>query len=165
MKPRAQSEKHAHPTTLVIGYGSALRGDDGVGPAIAEWVEQQNWPGVTALVIHQLFPETAEEIARHDRVIFVDADLGGSTSLVNQPLEEASDRLMAHRCSPGALLRMARELYGAQTIGRLITIPARNFDIAPEFSPKTQHFIGKAQALLEKLCSENEWKIECTNSA
>lgn len=154
-----------HPTTLVVGYGSTLRGDDGVGPAVAAWVEQQKWPGVAALVLHQLFPEVAEEIAKHDRVLFVDASAGETMRLVNEPLKEASDRLMAHRCSPGALLRMARKLYGARTTGRLITIPAHNFGVTSEFSAETQHFIREAQTLLEKLCIENEWKIECTNLA
>ena len=30
---------------LVIGYGNTLRGDDGVGPRVAEAVEKLNLPG------------------------------------------------------------------------------------------------------------------------
>lgn len=163
MKPPAPSEGTARPTTLVVGYGSTLRGDDGVGPAVAEWVSQQNWPDVEARAIHQLFPEVAEEIAKYDRVIFVDASAGETIRLVHTPLKEASDRLMAHRCSPGALLRMARELYGAHTVGQLITIPAFDFNINPAFSAQTQLFVKEAQELLERLCAKRDELSGCMN--
>ena len=58
---------------LVIGYGNTLRGDDGVGPKVAEAVEALQLPGVRTLVCQQLSPEHAEPISRARVVVFVDA--------------------------------------------------------------------------------------------
>ena len=48
---------------LVIGYGNTLRGDDGVGPRVAEAIEKLNLPGVRTLVCQQLSPEHADPIS------------------------------------------------------------------------------------------------------
>ena len=44
---------NSHPADsrdfLVIGYGNTLRGDDGVGPRVAEAIEKLNLPGVRTL--------------------------------------------------------------------------------------------------------------------
>jgi hydrogenase maturation protease len=32
-------------STLILGLGNSLRGDDGVGPAVIEWLNQQDLPG------------------------------------------------------------------------------------------------------------------------
>ena len=31
-------------STLILGLGNALRGDDGIGPAVIEWLDQQTLP-------------------------------------------------------------------------------------------------------------------------
>ena len=48
---------------LVIGYGNSLRRDDGVGPRVAEAIEELNLPGVRTLVCQLLTPEFADPIA------------------------------------------------------------------------------------------------------
>jgi len=36
--------------TLILGLGNSLRGDDGVGPAVIDWLDQQSLPpGVEAI--------------------------------------------------------------------------------------------------------------------
>ena len=60
---------------LVIGYGNSLRRDDGVGPRVAEAIEELQLPGVRTLVCQLLTPEFADPIARARRVIFVDAEI------------------------------------------------------------------------------------------
>jgi hydrogenase maturation protease len=62
---------------LVIGYGNTLRGDDGVGPRVAEAVERLQLPGVRTLICQQLSPEHAEMISQAERVVFVDAAVDG----------------------------------------------------------------------------------------
>jgi hydrogenase maturation protease len=82
--------------TLVIGYGNSLRGDDGVGPLVAEQVAEWNLPDVRSLSVHQLTPELASEMALAKTVIFIDAYFGDekrtqSLSSVQPPqLERAS---------------------------------------------------------------------------
>ena len=62
---------------LVIGYGNTLRGDDGIGPAVAEAVAALGLPGVRVIVAHQLTPELAADLADAQLVVFVDAAVGG----------------------------------------------------------------------------------------
>ncbi|PPT05423.1 NADH-reducing hydrogenase maturation factor [Geitlerinema sp. FC II] len=64
---------------LVIGYGNSLRGDDGIGRAIAEQVASWNLPHVRSLSLHQLTPELAEELSRVDRAVFIDACIDGDS--------------------------------------------------------------------------------------
>ncbi|MCU0764787.1 MAG: hypothetical protein MUF32_01875, partial [Burkholderiaceae bacterium] len=57
--------------TLVIGYGSPIRGDDAVGPLAAEALSARPLPpGVTVLARHVLTAELAEDLAAAERVIF-----------------------------------------------------------------------------------------------
>lgn len=64
---------------LVIGYGNTLRGDDAVGPLVAEQVAIWNWPDVRSLPVHQLTPELAAEIAQVEAVFFIDAAIAQPT--------------------------------------------------------------------------------------
>src|SRR5690349_11507086 len=60
-------------STLVIGYGNDLRGDDAVGQRVAMAVARWRRPGVMAIAAHQLTPELATWLVRAKFAIFVDA--------------------------------------------------------------------------------------------
>jgi len=85
-------------SSLLIGIGNPLRGDDGVGPWLVEtWARRRAWreaalaaaqgaaadaadgvvgdlsAGLRVRVVDQLLPELAEELAAVRRVLFVDA--------------------------------------------------------------------------------------------
>ena len=72
---------------LVIGYGNTLRGDDGVGPRVAEAIHQLALPGVRALVCPMLTPELADPISRAHTVIFVDAAVDAPKEVQLRPLD------------------------------------------------------------------------------
>ena len=62
---------------LIVGYGNPLRGDDGVGQAVAQAFAGENAiAGVDAIVCHQLTPELAEQFAAAARVVLIDAAAG-----------------------------------------------------------------------------------------
>jgi hypothetical protein len=73
-------EKAVETEILVIGYGNTLRGDDGVGPRVAEAIEELNLPGVRTLVCQLLTPEFADPIAR----------TGSPTGEIKWPIKAAS---------------------------------------------------------------------------
>jgi hydrogenase maturation protease len=109
---------------LVIGYGNELRGDDGVGPAVARRVAEWMRPGVRALAVHQIVPELAAELASAERVVFVDAAAGE-----DEVRMRAVDRcdvgpVHGHAGTPGWLLAATRRLFGHAPEAWLITIPA-----------------------------------------
>jgi hydrogenase maturation protease len=61
-------------STVVLGLGNALRGDDGVGPAVIEWLEQQGLPGgVEAIDGGTAGLDIVSTLIERERAIIVDA--------------------------------------------------------------------------------------------
>lgn len=67
-----------HPTTLVVGLGSADRGDDAVGGHVARGVAALADPQAVAVIEHEDPTDLIELWAGHDRVVVVDATSSGS---------------------------------------------------------------------------------------
>jgi hydrogenase maturation protease len=128
-------------TVLVIGYGNALRGDDGVGPLAAEQVEGWGLPGVNSLAVHQLTPELAAAIAEAEAVWFIDACVEGPGRVELVPPTEPDSRL-DHLWSPGVLLYLAKALYGAEPPAYQLLIPAVEFGYGLELSAIARDGLG-----------------------
>src|SRR5262245_41264787 len=90
---------HVPDGVLVIGYGNTLRGEDGIGPAVAEEVAARGLPGVRVIVAHQLTPELAADIADARLVVFVDAAVSGERVKAVQLAAETS-AVMTHAADP-----------------------------------------------------------------
>lgn len=45
-----QSEIQTPPSTVILGIGNTLRGDDGLGPKVIDWLSEQDLPPDVALV-------------------------------------------------------------------------------------------------------------------
>jgi hydrogenase maturation protease len=118
-------------STLIIGYGNTLRGDDGVGPRVAETVAGLQLPGVHTLVCPQLSPEHAEPMARARMVIFVDAAVDAPREMQRRRLEPAeTTQLMAHAADPRTLLALARDVFGRAPEAWLLTIPVETLEFS-----------------------------------
>ncbi|NJR56581.1 MAG: hydrogenase maturation protease [Acaryochloris sp. CRU_2_0] len=132
--------------TLVIGYGHSLRGDDGVGPLVAEQIAAWNLPDVRSLCVHQLTPELAAEMAQVEQVLFVDACLPNcqrqSPPILKEGVRCKIERLfpatfphsLDHSWSSHTLLYLAKTLYNADPIAYQILIPAMQFDYGEPLS-------------------------------
>lgn len=107
----------AAPDVLLIGYGNPGRLDDGLGPALAEAVEKLDLPGVTVEANYQLTVEDAAEVARHQVVLFADADVGGPEPFWVKRIGPGSGHLSfsTHSVEPQAVVALARELFGAES--------------------------------------------------
>jgi len=141
-------------STLIIGYGNALRRDDGVGLKVATEAEKLGFSGTRSLLCHQLTPELAATIAEVDRVIFVDAEINSDPVQLQaiQP-EEATGTQMGHFCDARSLLALSQILYHYAPQAWLITIPAVDFDFGEQFSPLAENGVTQALKILEKLLS------------
>jgi hydrogenase maturation protease len=131
---------------LVIGYGSTLRGDDGVGPAVAGRVEVQALAGVQILVRHQLTPELADPISKAHTVIFVDAamDLPGDAVRVSAVAPVAAHQVMVHTASPAGLLHLAQSVFNACPQAWLVEVPVAEMGIGEHLSAFAQQGVDKA---------------------
>jgi hydrogenase maturation protease len=146
---------------LVIGYGNELRGDDGLGPLIANEIERCRIAGVRTHVAHQLTPELAAEIAESLGVIFVDAQHGAAAGDVAVSQLECLEAglLMTHSLRPETLLAMSRLLYERAPPAWLIAVSGNCFDIGSEITPaaraRAEHAVEKIRQLIRILDARN----------
>jgi hydrogenase maturation protease len=121
---------------LVIGCGNELRGDDGVGLQVAAAVEQLSLPAVRVIACHQLTPELAEAISQARLTVFVDAAVdGGSGPELRELKPAAGGALLAHVADPGALLALARDVFGRCPAAWWLTIPIADTGFGKPLSP------------------------------
>jgi hydrogenase maturation protease len=141
---------------LVIGYGNSLRRDDGVGPRVAEAVEELNLPGVRTLVCQLLTPEFADPIARARKVIFVDAAVDKTDGVHLRQLEPGeTSQLMAHSADPRTMLALARDVFGHAPEAWWLTIPAIHLGFGMDYSPEAEAGFHTAVAEIKKLVAAN----------
>ena len=141
---------------LVIGYGNELRGDDAIGPRVAEAVGTWQLPGVRVLAVPQLTPELSEDIAAARRVVFVDATSEPSIHEVQvRPLDaRAVDSGGSHCSDPAGLLALAQAVFGQASLAWLIAVPAADFAFGAPLSPLAQRGVEAALARLRQFCAE-----------
>lgn len=155
MNPNRKSD--AARGILVIGYGNTLRGDDGVGPRVAEAVEKLNLPGVRTLICQQLSPEHAEPVSQARLVVFVDAAVDAPREVQFRKLEPAgSSQLIAHAADPRTMLALARDVYGHVPDAWWLTIPAMKLDFSEELTPEAQRGLEEAVEKIKELCVESK---------
>jgi hydrogenase maturation protease len=118
------------PKILLIGFGNPGRGDDGLGPALADAAREWNIPGVTVDSEYQLTVEDAAEAAQHQVVLFADAASTGpepfSITRVHPTCDPGS--FSTHSVTPQAVLALARELFSAEPVGYVLAIRGYEFD-------------------------------------
>lgn len=109
---------------LVIGIGNTLRRDDGIGPWLAERVA--GWNIAAVRCVHQLTPELADDVARHDCVLFLDAAVEGTCPVLRRIEPAAAMHRLGHAFGPAELLGLAGAL-ARPTPAWLAVVPGEDF--------------------------------------
>ena len=134
---------------LIIGYGNSLRSDDGIGERVADIVASWHLPEVRSLSRFQLTPELAQDLAKVDLVIFVDACRGTEIETIElkslQPLNSINIR--SHFSDPRAILSLTQALYNKCPEAWLLVVPGANFQLGDSLSSTGKK--GVAEALIE----------------
>jgi hypothetical protein len=125
---------------LVIGYGNALRCEEGLGCRVADEVAAKGWAGVDVIVSRQLTPELAQAVSAASRVVFVDAALpaAGAALPVHprphlrrlapaDPTEGGRPGPFNAVVHPRVLLGIAGLVYGRVPAAWWLTLPAADF--------------------------------------
>ncbi|MFD2111978.1 hydrogenase maturation protease [Thiorhodococcus fuscus] len=120
--------------TLIIGYGSPIRGDDALGPLAADRLENTELPEHVAVISrHILTAELVADLMDTDRVIFLDAAVDVEPGAVNcrrlEP-DAAAVSTMAHFLDPRELLAWCQSLYGHAPESYLISAGVASLDYA-----------------------------------
>ena len=90
---------------LVLAVGNPSRGDDALGPVLAERLEAAAFPGVEVLTDFQLQVEHALDLVGRERVVVIDAGAGTPPPFEWREVRPAPDFLhTSHALSPEAVL-------------------------------------------------------------
>ena len=141
------------PRILVIGYGNRGRGDDALGPMLADAVAALSLPSVTVQIAHQLQVEDAVAVAAHDAVIFADADVAADPPYAFRAIApRAEPTVTTHSVPPGQVLGLAHELFAAAPLGFVLAIRGYRFDtFDEELSDGARANLAAALATLEPI--------------
>ena len=126
---------------LIIGYGNPGRQDDGLGPALAEAIDQLNLPNVTVDSDYQLTVEHAEMAAHYAVVIFADATQDNQEPFSCTRIEPGPPalRFTSHHLTPQDVLALTRDLFAAQPTAYLLAIRGHRFgELELGLSPNAQ---------------------------
>lgn len=139
---------------LIIGFGNELRGDDAVGPAVADAVAYQQWPGVCAVGTRQLTPELAEAVAGASEVYFVDAsaDPGQASVQLDQITVEPTPAWLGHVSRPADVMALAAAAFGKAPKAWLVTIPGESFEVGTRLSTSAEQGMRQAFEILARRC-------------
>lgn len=151
---------------LLIGWGNPLRGDDGVGQAIAAAVERWGQPQLEVVEAVQLTPELAPLLVAARRVLFVDAEAGAAAVTGGWRLEPVpplepgvttaawSSQPLSHHASPGVLLMLAETLYGRRPPAWQLLVAAHACGFGSGLSPATEALLPGALAAVRCWCGD-----------
>lgn len=134
-------------STLLIAIGNDGRGDDGLGWAFGQWLEKEGGFRGRVEYRYQLQVEDAEMISRAGAVIFVDAS--------HQPLPaghqwsdckaEGDYYFTTHELAPGAILQLARILYGSKMPAYLLALEGESWELEKGFSRQAEQNLEAAK--------------------
>jgi hydrogenase maturation protease len=148
--------------TLIIGYGSPIRGDDAVGPLLADRIAEQaaqgEWPDHTEVQArHILTAEIVADLEQATRVIFIDAATDTAAGEVRTlPLRPDPTALstMAHFHDPRELLAWCEGLYGRAPEAWLVSVGGAAWDYGHfDLSPAVHAALPAAMAAVRTICA------------
>jgi hydrogenase maturation protease len=154
----------AAPRTLIVGYGNTLRGDDGLGPRVAELLEAHpRLAGATIMQRHQLTPELAADIAEHTLVVLIDASedvrpgeiavrrLARDRAAVESTSSGMPGGTWTHHVDADSLLALARELWGTAPEVYVVGVGVESMELGESLSPVVERALPEVVETVVRL--------------
>lgn len=160
---------------LIFGYGNPSRGDDALGPLLAERLdsvlsldERGNAGGIEILTDFQLQVEHALDLAGRRLVLFVDAHVDCPAPWSLGRLTAATDaNYSTHAISPAAVMRVYENIKGAEPPPCfMLGIRGMRFELGESLSPEAADHLEAALTLARSLCahpSRDYWLSRCND--
>jgi hydrogenase maturation protease len=141
---------------VLLAVGNPSRGDDALGPAVAQHLDALGLPGVEVLTDFQLQVEHALDLLGRRLVVFVDASASGNAPFELRPLVPQADvRHTSHSLSPAAVLDAYRRLTDDEPPpARLLAIRGYEFDLGAPLSAPAAGNLQAALAALQAMLHE-----------
>jgi len=152
---------------LVIGYGNAGRGDDGLGPAFAERLARANLKDCFIDIDYQLTVEHALQVADAQTVLFADALIGGDTPFRFAPVQaDSAADIASHSLLPEAVLALAELLYGKAPEAFVLGIQGESFgEVAEGLSDVAQANLDLAEKFILEWLASSKKNVLLASSA
>ena len=140
--------------TLVFAVGNPSRGDDAVGPLLAEQLIEAGLPDVEVLIDFQLQVEHALDLDQRERVIFVDACVDAAEPVVERPVHaDAGFAHTSHSLAPAQVLETYRRITGRNPPPAvLLGVRAESFELGAGLSDQAARACTAAWPRLLALC-------------
>ncbi|MEN6319512.1 MAG: hydrogenase maturation protease [Syntrophaceae bacterium] len=162
------------PRTLIIGFGSIDRGDDGVAYHVINALRrrlgqtllcedetglEELGKEIDSIFLVQLAPELMDVMAGYEQVVFVDAHvLENVDNLHCAPvLPEYAPATITHHMGPAMILALLKALYHREPTGHLVSIHGYDFDFHRNLSEISKALVEPAvEYILQSLIYDQE---------
>lgn len=151
--------------TIIVGFGNADREDDGaawhilsglaarLGRPVPDVPEDGFFPedhDIDLWYVLQLTPEMSEDMARYERIVFVDTHTGNIPHEIQlQPVEGTPvSSSFTHHMTPAASLELVRKLYHGAPEAVLLSVRGYSFGFTRELSSRTAELVKQAVEML-----------------
>lgn len=165
---RTAVESSTEPALVVFAWGNASRGDDAIGPRMAEHMREFAHPRVEVIEDHQLNIEHVTDIREHTPVLFIDASVALKHGYrIERVLPSDDGNFSTHAISPAALLNVYCETTKRpEPNAFLLHIAGRKFDLGDELSSEAEAAIRDACSFLKDVLSrmESNWPTLLTQA-
>ena len=154
--------KSANPALTVFAWGNTARGDDGIGPILAERLRERDVTGLRVIEDHQLNIEHVTDLEDCGAALFIDASVEIEEGYRLERIGPSNDgNFSTHAISPQALLNVFEQTMKAPAPDSwLLHVAAREFELGAEPGSDAKRSIEEAHGFLEELLSNapSDWR-------
>ena len=158
-----------HAPVLIFTYGNPSRGDDALGPAMFDLLEQHKEKSselkdVDLLTDFQLQIEHAVDLEQRQGILFIDASVSSASPFIFQKLQaEQDDSYTTHAMSPASVLSVYRKINQHEPPpAYMLSIRGYEFDLGHDMSLQAQENLQKAFEFIRKIVETDieDWNKE-----
>lgn len=143
---------------LVLAVGNPSRGDDALGPKLAQrledWLAREGIADVEVITDMQLNVEHALDLEDRARVLVIDASASGDLPFACAPVGPCHDASYStHSVSPQAILQVYRDL-GLREMPptEVLAVRGASFELGEALSPAGRRHLELAWMFLQDWC-------------
>ena len=146
----------ADTALIVLAWGNASRGDDGVGPVLARRIRHLGRHDIRVVEDLQLHIEHVMDLDSEVPVLFVDASVAIAEGFrIERLTPKADNSISTHTVSPHALLNLYEKTLGAPAPEAfLLHVCGNSFELGEEISAATAEHVDAAWDFLATTLQE-----------
>ena len=139
---------------LVFAYGNLSRGDDALGPLVAECLEKTStYETLEIITDFQLQIEHALDLEDRELVLFIDASIACNTAFsLTKLIPEKDKSYTTHAMSPASVLSVYQSVVHKEPPPCfLLSIQGLSFELGDDLSEQAQHNLTLATTFTHNL--------------